>query len=486
MADKVRVRFAPSPTGGPHVGNIRTAIFDWLLARGSGGSFILRVEDTDQAREVEGSVEELMDALRWLGIDWDEGPDIGGPHAPYVQSQRLDRYRRAAEGLIERGGAYRCHCSSERLAEMRKEQRRLKKQDGYDRRCRFLSEEERLEQESAGVQPVVRFAMPLHGETRLTDLVRGMVVFDNSLVDDFVMLKSDGFPTYHLAHIVDDHAMEITHVLRAEEWLSSAPRHVRLYEALGWEPPLFAHLPVILAPDRSKLSKRHGTTTVLEYREMGYLPQAMVNFLVLLGWSLDDKTEIFSAQELVDSFSLERVSRPGAIFNIDKLNWLNGYYIRQMSDQDLTDALLEFWGRHAPEGIPAQPDRSYLVKIVPLIRERLKTLLDAAPLIPFFFADNVEYDTGQLVQKRMDAEGTRAALSRAAVALSELASFDSDSIEGALRPLADDMGIKVGQLLGSIRVATTGLKVSPPLFESLEVLGRERSLAAIEAAAARL
>jgi glutamyl-tRNA synthetase len=486
MADKVRVRFAPSPTGGPHVGNIRTAIFDWLLARGSGGSFILRVEDTDQARKVEGSVEELMDALRWLGIDWDEGPDIGGPHAPYVQSQRLDRYRRAAEGLIESGRAYRCYCSSERLAEMRKEQQRLKKQGGYDRRCRLLSEEDRLEQGSAGVQPVVRFAMPLDGETRLTDLVRGMVVFENSLVDDFVMLKSDGFPTYHLAHIVDDHAMEITHVLRAEEWLPSAPRHVRLYEALGWEPPLFAHLPVILAPDRSKLSKRHGATTVLEYKEMGYLPQAMVNFLALLGWSLDDKTEIFSAQELVDSFSLERVSRPGAIFNIDKLNWLNGYYIRQMSDEELADALLEFWARRAPEGIPARPDRLYLVKIVPLIRERLKTLLDAAPLIPFFFADKVEYDAGQLVQKRMDAEGTRTALSRAAFVLSELASFDSDSIEGALRPLAEDMGIKVGQLLGSIRVATTGLKVSPPLFESLEVLGRERSLAAIEAAAERL
>ena len=486
MANDIRVRFPPSPTGEPHVGNIRTAIFNWLFARGADGSFIIRIEDTDQSRKVKGAVAAILDTLRWLGIDWDEGPDVGGDYGPYVQSERLDLYRQAANDLLVSDHAYHCHCPPQRLSDLRRDQSKRKGRVGYDGHCRNLTSQERVALVRRGEQPVVRFKMPSEGTTTVTDLIRDEVTFENDLIDDFVILKSDGFPTYHLASVVDDSAMKITHVLRAEEWLPSTPRHVQLYRALGLEMPEFAHLPIILAPDRSKLSKRHGATSALEYREMGYLPEAMVNFLVLLGWSLDDKTEIFSAQELVDSFSLERVSRPGAIFNIDKLNWLNGYYIRQMSDQDLTDALLEFWGRHAPEGIPAQPDRSYLVKIVPLIRERLKTLLDAAPLIPFFFADNVEYDTGQLVQKRMDAEGTRAALSRAAVALSELASFDSDSIEGALRPLADDMGIKVGQLLGSIRVATTGLKVSPPLFESLEVLGRERSLAAIEAAAARL
>ncbi len=473
MDNHVRVRLAPSPTGSPHVGMMRTAIYNWLFARGRGGTFIIRIEDTDQGRLVEGSVDEMLESLRWLGIEWDEGPDVGGPNAPYYQSERLDDYHRAAEMLIERGAAYRCSCSPERLEAVRKEH------GGYDRRCRDG------EPDDSGPS-VVRFAMPLDGRTVLEDLIRGTVSFENGLVDDFVILKSDGFPTYHLASVVDDRSMGISHVFRGEEWLSSAPRHLKLYEALGREPPLFAHLPQILAHDRSKLSKRHGAVSVREYREMGYLPEAMVNFLALLGWSLDDRTEVMSTDELKRVFSLERVSQSGAMFDTKKLEWMNGHYIRQMPPADLADTLLDYWCVFPDAAIDPLPERGHVVRIVPLVQERLKTLRDAAPLVGFFFQDSVEYDTAELVQRKMDAAGTKEALARAHDTLAGLDAFDEDSIESALRELAGELGIKVGQLLGSIRVATTGLKVAPPLFGTLEILGKQRSLAAINEAASRL
>ena len=270
--------------------------------------------------------------------------------------------------------------------------------------------------------------MPLEGSTAVDDLIRGRVAFENSLIDDFVLLKSDGFPTYHLANVADDHAMEITHVFRAEEWLPSAPRHVLIYGALGWDPPLFAHLPIILAPDRSKLSKRHGATSVLDYREMGYLPAALLNFLAILGWSLDDKTEVFSSRDLIKHFSIQRVSKAGAVFSHEKLNWMNGYYIREMSDQELADALLEHWRSYPAPEILQLPDREYLVKIVPLVQERLKTLNDAAPLLPFFFAQRAEYETAELVQRKMDVQGTKDALEKARAVLGTLQPFDSTSI----------------------------------------------------------
>ena len=315
MNSNFRVRFAPSPTGEPHVGNIRTAIFDWLLAKRHGGEFIVRIEDTDRARAVDGAVEVIIEAMKWLGLDWDEGPDVGGEYAPYKQSERLELYFEHAERLVEAGFAYKCYCSPERLDAVRKARSKQDNATGYDRRCRDLSQDKRacLEEELKlqGARPVVRFRMPLEGTTTVDDLVRGEVTFENRLVDDFVMLKSDGFPTYHLAHLIDDHEMQITHVLRGEEWLPSVPRHLQLYKALGWEPPLFAHLPIILAPDRSKLSKRHGATSLLDYREMGYLPHTMVNFLTLLGWSLDDKTELFTLDSLIENFSIGRVSKQG-------------------------------------------------------------------------------------------------------------------------------------------------------------------------------
>ncbi len=480
----VRVRFAPSPTGGPHLGNIRTALFNWLLARGAGGAFMVRIEDTDQARLVHGAVDETLEALRWLGIDWDEGPDVGGRHAPYYQSQRLDRYHAAAGNLMDAGKAYPCYCTPERLQQMRAEQARGKQHVGYDRRCRALTAEERRARQD-GAPSVVRFAMPKDGTTSLKDVVRGCVSFENELIDDFVLLKSDGFPTYHLANVVDDHDMEISHVLRAEEWLPSAPRHLRLYEAFGWTPPVFAHLPIILAPDRSKLSKRHGAATVTEYREMGYLPQAMTNFLALLGWSLDDRTEEFSADELIKAFSLERVSRSPAVFDSDKLVWLNGHYIRRLTHRDLAEALLDFWRRYPPAEFPPPRDLDLMTRIAPLVRERLKTLRDAAPLVQFLFK-KVDYDPSVLVQKRMDEAGALDALKQARAVLGALPSHDAASIEGALRPLAGKLGLKAGQLLGVLRVAATGLKVAPPLFETMEVLGRDRTLAAIDDALDKL
>ena len=490
MSSNFRVRFAPSPTGEPHVGNIRTAIFDWLLAQRHGGDFIVRVEDTDRARAVDGAVEVIIEALQWLGLEWDEGPDIGGKHAPYKQSERLELYNKYAMQLVDSGFAYKCYCSPERLDAVRKARSKQENATGYDRRCRNLTVEERenmeLDMSARGETPVIRFKMPLEGTTTVDDLVRGEVTFENRLVDDFVMLKSDGYPTYHLAHLIDDREMQITHVLRGEEWLPSVPRHLQLYKALGWQPPKFAHLPIILAPDRSKLSKRHGATSLLEYREMGYLPHTMVNFLTLLGWSLDDKTELFTQQSLVENFSIERITKSGAIFNTDKLDWMNGHYIREMSADELADALMDFWSAFQPPEVPVMPSRALMLKIAPMVQERLKTLRDAAPLVAFLFKDTIEYDADELIQRRMDAESTKRCLQAAHDGLAALDSFETEPIETELRGMVKELDVKAGQLFGSIRVATTGQRIAPPLFESLEALGRERSLELIRLAGEKL
>ena len=476
-ASPVRTRYAPSPTGEPHVGNIRTALFAWLTARAGGGAFALRIEDTDQRRRVDGAVEMQMEALRWLGVDWDEGPDVGGPFGPYVQSERLDHYRQTAEQLVDSGHAYRCYCTQERLAGLRRSQAGSGR-TGYDRHCR-----DRTSPPAGAAAPVVRFRMPVDGETVVEDIVRGSVTFRNELLDDHVLLKSDGFPTYHLAHLVDDHLMEMSHVIRAEEWLPSLPLHVRMYEAFGWRPPRFAHVPNILAPDRSKLSKRHGATSTLSYREQGYVPDAMLNFLSLLGWSLDDRTDLIPREDLKRRFSLERVSRSPAVFQTDKLDWMNGQYIKSMPPAELAGALLEFWRRHPAAEIEGLPDLGLLSRIAPLVSERLKSLRDAAPLTAFFFREEAVYETADLIQKGMDAQSAKSALEASRSALEALPEFDSPSIERALRALAVDLGLKVGQLLGVLRVAVTGQRVAPPLFESLEVLGRRRTLSAIRAAA---
>ena len=476
MPSNVRVRFAPSPTGNPHIGNVRTAIFAWLFARRHDGAFMIRVEDTDQSRRTEGAVEAMLESLRWVGLDWDEGPDVGGDAGPYTQSERLPLYRAAAERLIASGDAYRCYCSAERLDRVRLERQQAGADlIGYDRHCLSLSDDERARLEADGAPSVVRFKMPDDGVSALDDIVFGRLEFENRLYDDFVALKSDGFPTYHLASVVDDHHMKISHVMRAKEWISSIPRHVQLYKALGWEMPKFAHLPVILAPDRTKLSKRHGAASVMDYRDMGVLPEALLNYLTLLGWSLDGSTEFFTPDDLIAAFDISRISRSDAMFDADKLTWLNGQHIRAASDDRLNAALARFWA-DSPPAFDVAPADGDAAKVAPLVRERLKTLADAAPLVKFAFAEKVSPDPNQLIQRRMDADSTRAALTAAHGALSDVEPFDAPTIEAALRSLADELGIRVGPLLGSLRVATTAQRVSPPIFESLEVLGRKRTL----------
>ncbi len=486
MTKQVRVRYAPSPTGFPHVGNIRTALFNWLFARHNGGSFIVRIEDTDVTRRVEGAVEAILGALRWLGMDWDEGPEVGGEYGPYFQSERLKLYQSAAKRLVEQGDAYYCYCTPERLEEMRAEQTRLKQPPGYDRRCRELSATGGVLKWMSGSKRVIRFRTPLEKQTIFTDLIRGEITFENANIDDFILLKSDGYPTYHLASVVDDHLMEISHVLRAEEWLSSTPRHLMLYHALGFEPPQFVHLPMLLGTDRSKLSKRHGAVSITEYQVQGYLPEAMVNFLALLGWSLDDKTEIMSRKELMDNFSLERVSQTAAIFNREKLDWMNGVYIRSLSLEDFTQRATPFLDRGLPAEVKRPIPADYATKITPLIQERVKILSEVPELTEFFFVDELGYEPGLLIVKKMNQELAIKALKASVVKLKNLPAFDKESLEAVLRPLAEELELKTGQLFGTLRVAVTGRMVAPPLFQTMAVLGKERCTQRIKEALKKL
>ncbi|MGA9047454.1 MAG: glutamate--tRNA ligase [Dehalococcoidia bacterium] len=473
MGSEVRVRFAPSPTGYPHVGNIRTALFNWLFARHNKGIFLLRIEDTDQERKVEGATEIIMDSLKWLGMDWDEGP--------FFQSQRLDMYKKYAGQLVTQGKAYYCFCSGERLDAMRKDQAARKLPPGYDRRCRCLSNEQIEAEKAEGTVPVVRFKSPLEGQTPINDLIRGEVIFENSLLDDFVLLKSDGYPTYHLANIVDDHFMNISHVLRAEEWLSSTPRHVLLYSAFGWKPPQFAHLPMILGPDKSKLSKRHGATAINEYQNEGYLPETMINFLSLLGWSLDDRTEIMSRQEIITNFSIERVSKTAAVFNKDKLEWMNGVYIRNLGIDDFTARCLPFVERELSEEVKRPIDTAYLKQMAPLIQERAKTLNEVPQLVDFFFVSELQYDTIML-QGKLDKGQAVKVIEKSIVMLEQLKEWDPDIMEKAIRPLVDELGMKAGPFFGVLRVAITGRTASPPLFQTMAVLGRAHCLERLKTA----
>jgi glutamyl-tRNA synthetase len=460
-------------------------MFNWLFARHTGGKFIVRVEDTDQERLVPGAVDNILDGLEWLGIDWDEGPRVGGEYAPYFQSERLQSYRDAAEDLVRKGAAYHCYCSRERLAQVREEQQRQKQSIRYDGHCRHLTDRQRRELEAQGGPSVVRFAMPATGITTVQDLIRGGVEWDNSLLDDFILIKSDGFPTYHMANVVDDHLMEISHVMRAEEWLPSTPRHLQLYQAIGITPPQFGHLPMILGPDKSKLSKRHGATSVLEYRDEGYLPEALQNFMVLLGWSLDDKTEIMSTDFLVENFELERVSKPAAIFDREKLVWMNGTYIRQLSTEDLARRVMFFLERELPQEL-LPVDWDYLLRIVPLVRERLKLLTDAPEMLAYFFQKDLEYDPARLVQRGMDRESTLSALGRAESELKHLDSLEPEALEGRFRAVGEELDLSPRQFFGALRVACTGRTATPPLFETMEVLGQERVLQRLKAASALL
>ena len=484
MASEVRVRYAPSPTGLPHIGNIRTAMFNWLFARHHGGKFVVRIEDTDQERLVPGAVDGILDGLEWLDIDWDEGPRVGGEFGSYFQSERLPLYHAEAERLIAQGDAYRCYCTRERLAELRQEQERSKRALGYDGHCKGLGDAERRTLEEEGAPCVVRFSMPDSGVTHLHDLIRDDVEWQNELVDDFVLLKSDGFPTYHLAVVTDDHYMQISHVLRAEEWLSSAPRHLQLYRALGYTPPEHGHLPMILGPDRAKLSKRHGATSILEYRDDGFLPDALRNFMVLLGWSLDDKTEVMPIETIQRHFTLDRVGKPAAIFDVEKLSWMNGVYIREMSADALADAIMPFLERGLSSDL-LPVDREYLLRIVPLLQERLKVLTEAPEMVTYFFEEQPVYDPANLVQRGMSDEEAIAALEKSLPAL-ENCPFTTETLEARLRELGEELGLTPRRFFGTLRWAVTGRNVSPPLFETMEVLGRDRVVSRLKWALAQL
>lgn len=486
----VRVRYAPSPTGYPHIGNIRTALFNWLFARHGGGKFIVRIEDTDQARKVDGALESIMDSLRWLGLDWDEGPEAGGEYGPYFQSQRVDLYQEYARKLLDGGKAYRCYCSAERLAAMRADMAaRKESMRSYDRHCRDLGLEQQARLEAEGKTPVIRFKAPIEGETTFNDLIRGDITFANSELDDLVLLKSDGYPTYHLANVVDDHFMQITHIMRADEWLSSTPRHVLLYRALDWEPPLFAHLPMILGTDKSKLSKRHGATSLTEYRDKGYLPEAMLNFLALLGWALDDKTDIIDREGLIKHFTIDGISKTAAVFSHEKLDWMNGVYMRRIVEEkgieEFTARALPFLEAGLPREVERPLDREYVNRVAPMIYERVKLLSDAPGQAGFFFIDELDYDRESLLVKGLDKAKIAEALAVSKERL-EACSFDADEMESILRLLAEELGLKTGLLFGPLRVAVTGRTAAPPLFQTMEVLGKDRCLKRIAAALYRL
>ncbi len=485
---KVRVRMAPSPTGLFHVGSARTALFNWLFARHHGGTFVLRIEDTDVVRSKPEYVLDIMESLRWLGLDWDEGPEVGGPYGPYFQMQRLDTYRSAADKLLAMGAAYYCYCTPEELEVERERARAEKTAYRYSRRCRALTPEQRAAFEAQGRRPVIRFAMPSEGTVAFDDLIRGPISFANSELDDLVIVKSDGIPTYNFAVVVDDTTMEITHVIRGEDHISNTPKQIHIFKALGYSIPQFAHLPMILGPDRSKLSKRHGAASITEYAEMGFLPEALDNYLALLGWSYDDKQEIFTKDELVKYFSIERVGKTGAIFNIEKLDWMNGYYIRQLALDDLTDRVLPFLRKAGL--VPQEPlsleQFEYVKSVTALIQERLKRLAEMPDLTDFFFREEIEYDPALLVSKGLTPAETKAAIIEARTRIVGVAQFDVPSLEHTMRELAEDLAMKTGQLFGALRVAITGRTVAPPLFQTMVVLGRERTVTRVDKAISQL
>ena len=491
QTDVVRTRFAPSPTGLQHIGGFRTALFDWLLARHYGGQFLLRIEDTDTARTVPGAVEAIIEGFRWLGMDWNEGPLVGGARGPYFQTQRLELYHAYANAMMRGGHAYRCFCTPERLAAVREELRQRGEPPRYDRHCRVLTPAEAEARANGGETYVVRLAVPFEGTTRVQDELRGTITFENANLDDAVLLKSDGYPTYHLAAMVDDHLMGITHVLRGEEWISSAPLHVLVYHALGWEPPRFIHVPVVLGVDGKKLSKRHGALPLLEYRDLGYLPEAVMNYMALLGWSYDDTATILSVEQLVGAFTAERIGTAPGRFDAERLLWMNGVYLRQLSLDELTQRALPFLERpHARGGLPdtvARPlDPAYTARVLHLEHERMKTLAEAAEMTEFFFTDELHYEPARLIAKQLDAQRTLDGLRRADAILANLTAWEAPTMEERLRALVGELGLKPVQLFTSLRVAVTGRTVSPPLFETMDVLGRETTLARLSQAMRQL
>lgn len=473
----VRVRFAPSPTGHMHLGSARTALYDYLLAHQTKGQFILRIEDTDTKRYVPGAEEELMEGLRWLGMDWDEGPDKGGPYGPYRQSERKEIYQKYAKELVDSGHAYYCFCTPDRLSRVREEQQKRKEPPHYDGHCRNLTREEAEEKIKNGEKFVIRFKTPKEGTTTVHDLLRGEITVENHTLDDYILVKSDGWALYHLAAMVDDHLMKITHVIRGSEWLPTFPLHALLYRAFGWEEPEFIHLSVFLKPSgKGKMSKRESAELIKdgysifirELKQLGYLPEAVINWTALMGWSYDDHTEFFKLADLVEKFSLEHLNPSPAAINFTKFDHFNGLHIRSLEDEDLATRIEPFF---VAAGI--NPDKETLLKITPLIKERLGTLDDAVDMAGFFFKDKVAPVHDELIAKGLTAAQSADAAEEAYKLLSSYPTIQLVVVEPPMRELAEKLNLSVGQLFGIIRVGVTGQKVSPPLFESMEIIGRE-------------
>lgn len=482
MDENIRVRFAPSPTGDLHIGGARTALFNWLFARHNGGRLILRIDDTDLARSTEESTRGILSALRWLGLDWDEGPEVGGEYGPYFQSQRLSLYEEVAQDLVAKGLAYYCYCTPEELAERRKQALAEGKAPRYDGRCRHLTTAERLKKEEKGLRPAVRLRVPDVGETVVHDYFRGDVSFSHDVLDDFIIVKSNGMPTYNFACVVDDAFMKITHILRAEEHLSNTPRQILIYQAIDRPLPVFAHVPMILAPDRSKLSKRHGATSVEEFRDMGYLPAALINYLALLGWSPEGEEEILSITELVRQFTLERVGKTAAIYDLKKLTWINGHYLNQEDLDLIVDLAVPFLQRK--NLIPAEPtpeEMEYIRKVVGAVRTRVKTLAEIAEASEYFFSDDFSYDE-KSVRKHFQKAGVAERLEMARRRLAETEPFDLESTEKAYRDLSAELGIKAGEIIHPTRLALTGRTMGPGLFDIMVILGKEKTLNRLERA----
>jgi glutamyl-tRNA synthetase len=490
----IRTRFAPSPTGYLHIGGARTALFNWMLARRHGGVFFVRIEDTDQKRSVHGAVENILESLRWLGLDWDEGPDLGGPYGPYVQTQRALLHRQWAHWLVEHDHAYKCFCTAAELAEMRAAQQAAGRSTGYDRRCRRLTPADGSAREKMGQSYVIRFKMPPAGETVVPDLIRGNITFQNSQLNDEVLLKSDGLPTYHLAHVVDDHFMETSHIMRSDEWINTTPLHVNLFRALGWSLPVFAHMPVVLNPSgKGKLSKRtqaftdegqHVYVRVEEFREAGYLPEAVVNFLANVGWTFGEDREKFTIAEAIERFDVNDISPAPTQLPYSKLDWLNGQYIQEMEPLALAQAVRPFLEKAGYEVNVAS-----LLTIVPSLRVRLKRLSDAVDFLQFLFEDRpLAVATSDLVDKNLPPAAAYRAFQQAREHVRQVEAFTIEQLQSGLVVIGEENTAngKAGPFLGKLRLAVTGQSVSPPLYESMAALGRERVLKRLDEALAIL
>ncbi|MGD9938956.1 MAG: glutamate--tRNA ligase [Clostridia bacterium] len=497
----VRVRYAPSPTGLQHIGGVRTALFNYLFARSMGGSFILRLEDTDRSRFSETYVQNLYDTFKWLGFYWDEGPDKGGPCGPYIQSERFDLYREHAEKLVSLGKAYYCFCSEKGApvdavppanasgqADQGDQDTEVQGGFGYNRHCRSLDPAEAARRAAAGESHVIRLKIPLEGTTRFTDLLLGDIEWKNADVNpDPVLLKSDGYPTYHLANVVDDHHMGITHVMRAQEWIPSAPLHMIMYDAFGWKAPQLCHLPMVMGSDGHKLSKRHGATSVDEFRKKGYLKEALINYIAMLGCSYEDGRDLYSLEDLARLFRIEHINKAPAVFDYVKLEWFNGQYIRTYDDAGLAGLIEPVLSEAGLIGSPpSATEKAIVLAAAPLVRERLKFTTDAAESLAFLFSEPAVPPVAEMLPKKLDAAATVAVLEAARQLLVEVGVDSHDVVEAAFRQKAEEMGRKLGDLLMPLRMAVTGTKVSPPLFESIRVLGVDIALPRIDKALSAL